>query len=224
MNLRFCRRYEPCFLVCFLKDRPGRMWAWLWVYLLPCQALGLTPRRRHCTATAREGPIPHPRAVCLSDKFSPPEVPYTPHACHSDPRTPSENGAGSVWGVHLPASPFALADRHPRPGTSTTQGAVHCACHGTCLVQCLSARGHWSLLFWIQRGRRWPFPPFPPVCPPYLLFEGVPSRADPQQLSFRGRTVRCAKSRLLSTAGSHGPQGPELRTPEAVWIGSHTPL
>ena len=29
----------------------------------------------------------------------------------------------------------------------------------------------------------------------------------------RGRTVRCAKSRLCSTTGSHGSQGPEFCTP-----------
>ena len=35
-----------------------------------------------------------------------------------------------------------------------------------------------------------------------------------------GRTVRCAKRRLFSTAGSHGSQGPEVCTPEAVLNGS----
>ena len=36
--------------------------------------------------------------------------------------------------------------------------------------------------------------------------------------------LRCAESRLFSTAGSHGSQGPELRTPDAVFNGSCTSL
>ena len=39
-----------------------------------------------------------------------------------------------------------------------------------------------------------------------------------------GRTVRCAESRLFSTAGSHGTQGPECCTPDAGLNGSCTLL
>ena len=39
----------------------------------------------------------------------------------------------------------------------------------------------------------------------------------PQRGRFpRGRTVHYAKSRLCSTTGSHGSQGPEVCTPDAV--------
>eukprot|EP00670_Eutreptiella_braarudii_P020435 CAMPEP_0174354940 /NCGR_PEP_ID=MMETSP0811_2-20130205/22169_1 /TAXON_ID=73025 ORGANISM="Eutreptiella gymnastica-like, Strain CCMP1594" /NCGR_SAMPLE_ID=MMETSP0811_2 /ASSEMBLY_ACC=CAM_ASM_000667 /LENGTH=35 /DNA_ID= /DNA_START= /DNA_END= /DNA_ORIENTATION= len=34
--------------------------------------------------------------------------------------------------------------------------------------------------------------------------------------------MRCVKSLLFSTAGSHGSQGPELCTPDAVLNGSCT--
>ena len=44
------------------------------------------------------------------------------------------------------------------------------------------------------------------------------------QGGIRGRTVRCAKSRLFSTPGSHGSRGPELCTPDAVLNGSCTLL
>ena len=39
-----------------------------------------------------------------------------------------------------------------------------------------------------------------------------------------GRTVRRAKSRLFSTTGRHGSQGPEFCTPDAVLNGSCLPL
>ena len=38
--------------------------------------------------------------------------------------------------------------------------------------------------------------------------------------AHRALCPRCAKRRLFSTAGSHGSQGPELRTPDAVLNGS----
>ena len=47
-------------------------------------------------------------------------------------------------------------------------------------------------------------------------------------LGLRGCSVRraraCPQRRLFSTAGSHGSQGPELSTPDAVLNGSCTPL
>ena len=46
------------------------------------------------------------------------------------------------------------------------------------------------------------------------------SRHRHPQGAHRALCLRCAKSRRLSTAGSHGSQGPELRTPDAVLTGS----
>ena len=42
--------------------------------------------------------------------------------------------------------------------------------------------------------------------------------------AHRALCPRCAKSRLFSTAGSHGSQGPEFCTPDAVLNGSRTLL
>ena len=42
--------------------------------------------------------------------------------------------------------------------------------------------------------------------------------------AHRALCPRCAKSRLSSTAGSHGSQGPEFRTPDAALNGSCTLL
>ena len=42
--------------------------------------------------------------------------------------------------------------------------------------------------------------------------------------AHRALCLRCAKGRLCSTAGSHGSQGPELCTPDAVLNGSCMPL
>ena len=36
--------------------------------------------------------------------------------------------------------------------------------------------------------------------------------------SLSGRTVRCAKSRLFSTTGSHGSQGPEFCTLQPLLV------
>ena len=80
-----------------------------------------------------------------------------------------------------------------------------------------------------------------------LCFSRSPRRASPRALSGRRRgrswadggavcaavaregahralCPRCAKRRLFSTAGSHGSQGPELCTPDAVLTGSCTLL
>ena len=38
--------------------------------------------------------------------------------------------------------------------------------------------------------------------------------------AHRALCTRCAKSRLFSTTGSHGSQGPELSSPDAVLNGS----
>ena len=45
-----------------------------------------------------------------------------------------------------------------------------------------------------------------------------------QRASLRGRTLCCVKSRLFFTTGSHGSQGPEFCTPDAVLNGSCTLL
>ena len=50
--------------------------------------------------------------------------------------------------------------------------------------------------------------------------EGVkrPRLASKRDEFLRGRTVRCAKSRLLSTTGSHGPQGTEVCTLQPLLV------
>ena len=42
--------------------------------------------------------------------------------------------------------------------------------------------------------------------------------------AHRAPCMRCAESRVFSAPGSHGSQGPELCTPEAVLNGSRTLL
>ena len=49
-------------------------------------------------------------------------------------------------------------------------------------------------------------------------------KADGTAGAHRALRARCAKSRLFSTTGSHGPQGPEFCTPDAVLNGSCTRL
>ena len=65
-----------------------------------------------------------------------------------------------------------------------------------------------------------------PVPPLYPIPQSVPTVADPTQTE--GPTAPSApplcEEWLFCTAGSHGSQGPELRTPDAVLNGSCTLL
>ena len=110
--------------------------------------------------------------------------------------------SGSRW--------FTLHSRAARCGTEYTAGRLNCGCGLAAQLPpgVQYARNCGMAKFGAEKI--WPHPDIP-------LENSV---QNPQIVAQGGRTVRCAKSRLFSTPGSHGSQGPEFCTPDAVWNGS----